>query len=1778
VSAGVYDGEGRLVRALFQNQARSAGRHAGRWDGKDEEGKAVGAGSYQVRVLSNQVRYEWEGVIGNTSSERTGEGKHRGMGFLEGMVAVGEHLYAAGGYSEGMGVQLKMRQSNPQARQILLPANGGGLSDQSTYQVCSDGVRVYWGGRDAYSPHWFVFATQVGSDAPVTFSAGQSLKMTHGRTYSATGVVNAANGAITGLAVQASGPYLFIARRARNELQVIDKTTGALVRILSVASPGGLATDGQNRLYVAAGSRVVRYEVNPDGSLGGGQLSITGLESAQALALSPEGGTLAVADGGSSQQVKGYSTTTGALAWTLGQPGGYTQTATVSPDRFDFRPVKGGWSVASLAFQPDGRLWVRDGGNLRYQRFSPERRYETSVQFLPRLYNTAVDPNNPTRVFADRLEFQIDYGRPLAPDNGSWRLVRNYANGLDGPAYEHGDNFFAPTGVATLSNGRTYGLVRNQTRQRQEVLELTSAGARPTGLFLEFTERLQADGSRWAVHENWRGGVMRVTRRALTGFDGSGNPQWGTEQTQAQTTQTTAADPIISGPYLSVGEVTSSGLLVGFHSGLDAQQYHLGVLPTGQGAQSVGWRWRGARSTPTGYTGPFPEDGAFDIGNGVQYGGNRALALERSIFWGYHGEFWKNGQTNKYTHVWDNGLLVGQFGAVREGATAAAGMAGNAFTPQVVKVGGDYYLYHGDESDHGGVHRWKITNLQSIQEQQIPVVYPAAEALSSEAGVDLMAGLPYGQVLTNHTHGWSRQPTAENLTARYSNYWSVRTGVKSHTRPDVSAEFRGNSGEAWVRRDLGEINSSHWKLTGFINLEGHEGNSANNGSYFEVVDGAGRPLARIQMTIDYNDYKARIMLNDQTVLTLPLTAMSAIVSQWLPISIQYADGALTMQYGAFPPVKVNPVNGAASLSAPRALRIYNFAGPGPSYGRSIALHDLRFVNAANTAERAPVPSLTTPATPTWTADDAANTLAAHHALGTGELVVSENGGGYQPYTGTITVGNVARPAGYWKVKVKAASGRNESAVAESPAFTVTAATPPPAVTTPAGGRGTGLQGQYHNNRTLSGAAVLTRLDATVDFNWGNGSPQGGTVSSDNFSVRWTGRLEAPVAGVYRLATVSDDGVRVKVGGQLVIDNWTDHAPTRNETRELSLTAGQQVPIEVEYYEAAGGTEMRLQWTFPGQGWQTVPKERLYPENAPQVVESGNTTPPTTPTVPPGALAPGCYTIKAKHSGKFIQFDGSNDGSQLRQHGTVNAAAQQFRIERLSEGPYTIRNIANQKAWTVRTTAPGTGTAIVQDPFAGGATQRWRIESVGDGSYKLGYAALFADVLGGLSTDNAGLILWSGHGADNQRFLLQSVSCPQESPAPPPAATTPAGGRGTGLQGQYHNNRTLSGAAVLTRLDATVDFNWGNGSPQGGTVSSDNFSVRWTGRLEAPVAGVYRLATVSDDGVRVKVGGQLVIDNWTDHAPTRNETRELSLTAGQQVPIEVEYYEAAGGTEMRLQWTFPGQGWQTVPKERLYPENAPAGCTAPAVPTLSGGGNVCNGQTVTLTASGTGTIRWSNGATGTSITVGAGTYSAYAESGTCRSGSSNAITVTANCPTPTPPSASQSISCSGHTFTNNQVLGTFMGRAVQVRLIGECLYVTIFGNGGKPVNTDWLRGVITENAWAAGVKPFGLDVVRSCFKNETHVCGGAARMRSSEPVMPTDTRDLRLMPNPATEWVEIQLTGGEVLDRADLYDLRGRLLLTTDQYRLRIEALPAGTYLVNVKTQAGTHYRKRLVKQ
>ncbi|MBK8195757.1 MAG: hypothetical protein IPK76_22105 [Lewinellaceae bacterium] len=107
------------------------------------------------------------------------------------------------------------------------------------------------------------------------------------------------------------------------------------------------------------------------------------------------------------------------------------------------------------------------------------------------------------------------------------------------------------------------------------------------------------------------------------------------------------------------------------------------------------------------------------------------------------------------------------------------------------------------------------------------------------------------------------------------------------------------------------------------------------------------------------------------------------------------------------------------------------------------------------------------------------------------------------------------------------------------------------------------------------------------------------------------------------------------------------------------------------------------------------------------------------------------------------------------------------------------------------------------------------------------------------------------------------------------------GTGTGLQGQYFidPDGDLDEPPVLTRTDTTVNFNWGDGSPDV-SVPANYFTARWTGFVEPLFSETYTFTVFSDDGCRLWVNDSLIIDKWQPQPPMNN-AGSITLEAGQK---------------------------------------------------------------------------------------------------------------------------------------------------------------------------------------------------------------------------------------------------------------------------------------------------------
>lgn len=178
----------------------------------------------------------------------------------------------------------------------------------------------------------------------------------------------------------------------------------------------------------------------------------------------------------------------------------------------------------------------------------------------------------------------------------------------------------------------------------------------------------------------------------------------------------------------------------------------------------------------------------------------------------------------------------------------------------------------------------------------------------------------------------------------------------------------------------------------------------------------------------------------------------------------------------------------------------------------------------------------------------------------------------------------------------------------------------------------------------------------------------------------------------------------------------------------------------------------------------------------------------------------------------------------------------------------------------------------------------------------------------------------------------------------------------GIQGQYFNNMTMTGTAAGTRVDGPIDFQWLQAAPGVSGVNANQFSVRWNGRLRATVTGNYQFQTRSDDGVRLWVNGQLLIDQWNDHSATDHTSSSIYLVSGQVYTILLEFYENATDAEIRLRWLVPGSGSFVAIPAGASPTLS-AGlyhcATAPTVSyyaiTHSNTGITCEAEPVTVTA-------------------------------------------------------------------------------------------------------------------------------------------------------------------------------------------------------------------------------------
>lgn len=210
--------------------------------------------------------------------------------------------------------------------------------------------------------------------------------------------------------------------------------------------------------------------------------------------------------------------------------------------------------------------------------------------------------------------------------------------------------------------------------------------------------------------------------------------------------------------------------------------------------------------------------------------------------------------------------------------------------------------------------------------------------------------------------------------------------------------------------------------------------------------------------------------------------------------------------------------------------------------------------------------------------------------------------------------------------------------------------------------GNGLSGQYWNNIDFTGTTT-TRVDPSINFNWGAGAPVAG-FGIDTFSIRWTGWIVPRFTETYTFYTTSDDGARLWVNDLAtpLVNAWFDQSGTQSFSGAITLTAGTLYQIRIEFYENGGNALARLEWSSPSQSRQIIPQGALY---------SAQPTVPAAPTnfvlSSPSASQMNLLWVDNSNNESGFRIDRGTDGTNFAPVATVAANVTSFNDSGLTPG-------------------------------------------------------------------------------------------------------------------------------------------------------------------------------------------------------------------------------------------------------------------------------------------------------------------------------------------------------------------------------------------------------------------------------------------------------------------------------------------------------------------------------
>lgn len=386
------------------------------------------------------------------------------------------------------------------------------------------------------------------------------------------------------------------------------------------------------------------------------------------------------------------------------------------------------------------------------------------------------------------------------------------------------------------------------------------------------------------------------------------------------------------------------------------------------------------------------------------------------------------------------------------------------------------------------------------------------------------------------------------------------------------------------------------------------------------------------------------------------------------------------------------------------------------------------------------------------------------------------------------------------------------------------------------------QAEYYNNTSLIGAPAVIRNEVGVDFDWGFGAPAP-SLPVDGFSGRWVRPFDLG-AGLYIFHVTADDGVRLWIDGDLIIEEWYP-TPRRDLEVEYVLPFDDLYEVRLEYADFSGPASIYFwfekvalpppdtgipYYSWRGAYWPNVNLfgDPLLVRSDPSVSFDWGTSSPA-PGIPANSFS--------ARWDRIIDFEPASYRFTI----TVDDGARLY-----------VDNQLIIDEWQ-----DGNTRTVSRDYALSGGPHEVRVE--------------YYDRTGNAEIE----FLWS---------KTTAVT-------PTPTATAVY----SGWRGEYWPNQNLAGDPTIVRNDPVINFNWGLNAPDS-ALPANNFSVRWTRSINFS-EGLYRFTTEFNDGIRFYIDGSLVLSEWSDTPVAKTRTIDLNLNGFRQ--LRVEYYDSSGNAEIKF---------------------------------------------------------------------------------------------------------------------------------------------------------------------------------------------------------------------------------------------------------------------------------------